>query len=172
MASEPRNFVEAFRDVAVPVLTRHPHLRVVWETGTKGEAYTLRILKNSPTGFDVGVEVQTYGLYPLAGDWHGSPLDITSPGMSIVEKCSWTLGVVRRLLSTDMRLRVRCAGGHPYKWLIEASTPKGRELYEETGLLLFRYFSARSEAVFQNDQLPPLGFTSGMTPFESIEPWQ
>ena len=169
MISEPRNFVEAFRDVADPILARHSQLRVAWESHPKGGGYTLRVFKSSPTGFDVGVEVQTYGLYPFAGEWHGSPWDITTPGTSVVAMCRYALGLIRALLSSDMRLRVRQAGGRPYKWCIEAATPTGWRLHEETGLLFFRFFSARSDQYFQNDQLPPLGFAAGTATLDSFE---
>lgn len=166
---EPRNFVEAFRDVATPILSRHPQLQIAWENHTKGGAYTLRVFKSSPIGFDVSVEVQTYGLYPFAGDWHGSPWDITTPETSVVAMCHNALGLMRALLSADTRLRVRHAGGRPYKWCVEVATPAGWELYEEAGLLLFRFFSARSEQVFQNELLPPLGFASGTAKLDSFE---
>lgn len=163
--------MEAFRGVADPILARHPELLFAWEDHPKGDGYTLRILKDSPTGFDVAVEVQTYGLYPFAGDWHGSPWDITTPRTNVLAMCGYALGLMRALLSTDMRLRVRHAGGRPYKWCIEAATPTGWQLREETGLLFFRFFSARSEYYFQNEQLPPLGFAAGtaaLDPFATV----
>jgi len=169
MSSEYRNFVEAFREVAEPVLARHPAIRFEWVSHRKGGGYTLRVFKNSPTGFDVGIEVQTYGLYPFGGDWHGSPWDITTPGTSVVAMCGYALGLVRALLSTDMRLRVRQAGGRPYKWGVEAATPTGWRLHEESGLIFFRYFSARTDQYFQNEQLPPLGFAAGTATLDSFE---
>lgn len=169
MASESRNFVETFRDVAVPVLARHPQLCVVWENLPDGEAYKLRIPKSSPTGFDVGVEVQTYGLYPFGGDWHGAPWDITTPGASVTEKCRHSLGLMRVLLSTDTRLRVRYAGGRPYKCIVEMATSTGWKVYEDVGsLFFFRFWTARSEQLFQNDKLPPLGFASGAMPLDAF----
>ena len=169
MITEPNNFVEAFRDIADPILAQHPQLRFTWDSHSKGTAYSLRILKASPTGFDVGMDVQTYGLYPFAGDWHGSPWDITTPGMSVVAMCRYALGQIRALLSADMRLRVRCAGGRPYKWCVECATPTGWVLHEETGLLFFRLFSIRSDEFFQNSQLAPLGFASGTATLDSFE---
>ena len=169
MTSEPNNFVEAFKVVADPILAKHPTLRFAWERHPKGAAYTLRIFKTLPTGFDIGMEVQTYCLYPFAGDWHGSPWDITTPGVPVVAMCRYALGLIRALLSADTRLRVRCAGGRPYKWCVESATPTGWALHEETGLLLFRFFSTRTDEFFQNTQLAPLGFAAGSAKLDSFE---
>ena len=171
MSSEHRNFIEAFKEAADPILARHPELRFAWENHQKDSGYTLRIFKTDSIGFDVGVEVQTYGLYPFAGEWHGSPWDVTTPGTTVLSMCGYALGLIRALLSSDMRLRVRYAGGRPYKWCIEVASPAGWRLHEETGLLLFRFWSARSEQYFQNRQLPPLGFGAGtgvLDPFETV----
>jgi hypothetical protein len=168
MSSEHRNFVEAFRGVADPVLERYPELRFAWESHPKGGGYTSRVCKTANTGFDAGVEVQTYGLYPFAGEWHGSPWDITTPGTTVRAMCGYALGLIRALLSSDMRLRVRYAGGRPYKWCMEVASPAGWRLHEETGLLFFRYWSARSDECFQNELLPPLGFADGTAGLDSF----
>jgi len=164
------NFVEVFRDVAEPILIRHPQLRFDWKNHPKAKAYTLRILKNSPTGFDVGVEVQTYALYPFAGDWRGAPWDVTTPDTTLIAMCNYSLGLLRSLLSTDTRLKARCAGGRPYKWAVEIAGPSGWKMHEASlKVIFFNYWATRSEQFFQNDQLPPLGFATGTTTLNSFE---
>jgi hypothetical protein len=84
--------------------------------------------------------------------------------------CNYALGMIRALLSTDMRLKARCAGGRPYKWGIEQSTPNGwiaRD--EQMALIFYNYFAARSERVFQNSQLPPPGFAAGTAKLDWFE---
>lgn len=168
MSSRSQDFIETFKGLAEPVLSRHPQLQFTWDNNPKNDAYTLRILKTSETGFDVGVEVQTYGLYVFAGDWHGATWDINTPNTSVIAMCRSALGYLRALLCNDTRLRVRSAGGRAFKWFLEVATPNGWAVSEEMGLLFFRFFSTRSEQTFQNEQLPPLGFTLGTVTLEAF----
>lgn len=64
------------------------------------------------------------------------------------------LGLARDLLSPAMRIRELCAGGKPYRWVMEYSDGAGWRGEQETGLLVWNYLGRRSERVYQNHALP------------------
>jgi hypothetical protein len=64
------------------------------------------------------------------------------------------LGLVRDLLSPDMRVVERRSGQHGYRWTLER-LESGRWLGEaRTGLLFWNYFGRRSEQIYQNRRFP------------------
>lgn len=61
---------------------------------------------------------------------------------------------MRDLLSPAMRLREICAGGNPYRWLLEAATNHGWRVEYKMGLLFWNFLGRRSERIYRNDHLP------------------
>ena len=172
---------EEFERQARAVLAGHPELGVRWSTISSGRGRELYIPKREPSGFDIVVQAETYGLYPFAGDWHGVPWELSSKDSRpiedrIAERCSELLGFVRTLLSVDAALHVHCAGRRPYKWILSFETESGRES-EECGLLFYNYFAEKRIESLQNRHLPsrytppnqPLRPTSGLTSGTSTE---
>ena len=146
------SIAEEFRRQAEAVLVRHPGLRHEWAV-EEGGALRLDFPADGPDGFPVQVlagegyanvfALGAHELFEAGGD--------EPPG----EVAAAALGLVRDLLSPDMRLRELSAGGRPYKWILEARDAGGGWRAEhETGLVFFNYFGARAERVYQNRQLP------------------
>ena len=110
----------------------------------------LRFPATSQDGFDVELAASSDGIVLNAGGFH---THFDQPG-DIEDQVTQALGLARDLLSTGMRLRERRAGGLPYRWTIEIATATGWQTDQSTGLLFWNYLGRRSEAVFQNQQLP------------------
>ena len=70
------------------------------------------------------------------------------------EVCASVLGLVRDLLSPDMRIREIRSRGRPFRWFVESRNGPAWQVEAETGLLVFNYLGKRSERVYQNRQLP------------------
>lgn len=68
--------------------------------------------------------------------------------------CGAAFGLVRDLLSSDMRVREHRAGGKPFRWTVESRTDTGWRLEWEGGRLFFNYLARRSTCLYQNHQLP------------------
>jgi hypothetical protein len=111
--------------------------------------WTLRIPRRSEQGFDVGVTCETYGLYPWAGGWHGTPWEF-GPRRTVQETCAACLGLVRRLLTAEARLRILEHGGRPSRWIMELREEGEWRLYEETGVLIYSCVDTRNERIMSN----------------------
>lgn len=140
---------EVFERYASELLSGDSRIRTKWES-IKGNGKRLTIYKIDESGFDIVVDAETYGLYPYAGDWHGSAWDW---GTSYDELCREFMGFVRTLLCEDSSLEVRYAGSWPYKWILSFPTEVGRESLE-TGLFFFNFVGKRSRRIFKNRHLP------------------
>jgi hypothetical protein len=123
---------------------------------------TLRFPRRTQTGFNVSIAAEAAGVEVAADTEDGGmhvrfdPTDYES-GDGLV---AHALGLVRDLLSTAMRLRVRAAGGTAYHWSLEATDASdgGNDHWrtEDTmGLLVWPFWRKRTERIFQNDMLVP-----------------
>ena len=137
------------RQEASSALAGHPDLRHEWSD--EGTVVTLRFPPADAHGFEVAVQAREGCLYVLMGRTHQPfDVDVRSPRVAVLA----ALGLIRDLLSPNMRLRELRSGGRPYRWFVESQDGTAWRLEAETGLLFFNYFGARSEHVFQNRQLP------------------
>ncbi len=142
--------IDAFRAMAEPRLDAE-NIAHTWEV--LDAKTVLRVPAASPTGFDVQVDCETYGLYVYADAWHGAPFEvgpITSTPQATAENC---LGFIRTLLSEDSSLLVTYAGAEPIRWRLSYATEAGEE-QEETGLLIFNFLAPRSQRTLVNKHLP------------------
>jgi len=64
------------------------------------------------------------------------------------------LGMTRALLCADTRVREFRAGGRPYRWVIEYKQGQAWRKVSITGLVFWRYFSKRTQHIYQNETLP------------------
>ena len=144
---------EAFFKVAGARLGEYPQLRHAWEGPEKSGRRVLSIPKQDTGGFDVRIECESYGLYPVADGWHGAPWD-NNPSVGTPEKIAeQCFGFLRTVLSPDAVLNVHFSAGKPYKWIL--SYPTGQlPVNDETGLLLFNYFGRREVREYRNRHLP------------------
>jgi hypothetical protein len=132
------------------VLARQPDLPHRWEQ--HGNDQELTFFASESTGFDVTVcfTPESVIVFARGAHRHFELID----GKDVESIAAEALGMVRDLLSPDMRVREYRASGSPYRWDIEIYTPDGWKTTESTGLILWNYFGRRSQQVFQNQILP------------------
>jgi hypothetical protein len=142
--------VDAFRALAEPRLMAD---RVAHDWQTRGPKTVLLVPAASPSGFDVQVESESYGLYVYADGWHGAPFEVGPLTQTPHETAESCLGFVRTLLCEDSSLLVTYAGRKPVRWVLTYSTEAGLER-EETGLLVFNFLAPRTQLTLVNKHLP------------------
>jgi hypothetical protein len=111
--------------------------------------WTLSIPRGRGRAFDAGLVCESYGIYPWAGGWHGSPWDF-GPQESTQRTCHAAVAFLQHVISPSARLRVLARGGKPYRWLLEFRDGATWTLYEETGSLVYNYLGRRSEQILAN----------------------
>lgn len=144
MTTYPSELHEQFEQAIVA----HPELSYRWE----GDM--LVFPSTSPTGFGIQIiaaddpgsidAVQVYTDTGIHQFFDGSPHEAVEDA----------LGLVRDLLSPDMRIRECCANGKPYRWILERRAADGWHRESIMGLFFWNWFGRRSERVYQNTQLP------------------
>ncbi len=130
-------------------LEKYPQVNYEWIQNS--ETKKLKIFKQDEYGFDIEINCESYGVYPIVDKWHGAPWDITV--MEPEEICDDCLEFVSSLLCSDSKLIVFYSNNKPYKWVL--SFPHdGKIVEEETESLFFNYFGRRKKSEFQNRILP------------------
>ena len=140
-----------FRQRAGEVLSLHSELSHRWKEDSSTRGATLLFPKQQPGGFDVLVSAHEEQLTVSTEGAHVHFDRADQEPEQIVEDA---LGLVRDLLSPDMRVRELHAGRTPYRWFIEAFDGETWRVEHVTGLLFWNYFGHRSEQIYQNDVLP------------------
>lgn len=112
----------------------------------------LTIKKKSEEGFDVIVrfEVESFLIDTDIG-WHDEF------GNS-EERLDWLMGVIRDLLSKNMRIRVISSNEHPYKWIVELFNNSKWGGFLVKHLMFWKILGKKSEKFYTNDILPPRDF--------------
>ena len=134
------------------IVTKHPRLQYMWAQNQPSVGTQLKFPKVAAEGFDIVLDISNADIVVRIGeldeafriDVHGGP------ALAV----RYALGLVRDLLSPAMRLRILSAGGRPYRWVLESSDDGVWKAENLTGRIFYRYFGRRSEAIFQNSQLP------------------
>lgn len=126
------------------ILVNNPALGHSWQTN--GE---LVFPPKGPDGFEVRLKPDSHGVIVLTDvgfheHFEGSP-------EQAVESA---LGLVRDLLSPDMRVREQRANGSGYRWILERRDGQDWKSESRTGLLLWNYLGRRGERIYQNRHLP------------------
>ena len=150
-------YTALLRSQAAPLLEHHPHLDHEWRDD--GQTLALIVPRRSPHSFDVSLAATAQGVQVAVSTESGGmhvpfdPRDYESADALI----GHALGLVRDLLSTDMRLRVLEAGGTPYRWYLESRDGTGWRTENTMGLLVWPFWRPRAERIFQNDALSRRG---------------
>lgn len=125
------------------IATQYPEVACRWQ----GDE--LVFPKTTEDGFEISLQPDSRGVIVLTDvglhvHVDGAPADAVQDA----------LGLVRDLLTPDMRIVELRAGGGGYRWRMER-LESGRWLVEaRTGLLFWNYFGRRSERTYQNRRLP------------------
>ena len=133
---------------APAILASEPLLRHEWRH--EPTRAVLSFPATTPQGFDVSLASTDEVIELEAGGLH-APFDDNPDPEELIRHA---LGLVRDLLSPVMRLRELVAGQMPYRWYLESRRGDVWVVEEEMGLLLWPYWSPRSERIFVNYTLP------------------
>jgi hypothetical protein len=141
---------QSFVHQAKEALSHYPQIKHEWSINADKGHCILNIPEESDSGFPITVQVRPKEIIIMAGGAHtnldldGNPDDLAAHA----------LGFVRDLLSPEMRIRERLAGGKPYKWIFELYQD-GHWIAEEwCGLFFWNYIGKRTEKIYQNRILP------------------
>ncbi len=136
-------YADELRSQARSILADHPDMPHHWRNDG------LVFSGSDLDGFEVTLQPDGQGIVVLTGvglheHVEGAPAEAVRDA----------LGLVRDLLSPDMRVRELRAGGRAYRWLLERRELDRWTCESQTGLLFWNYFARRSERVYQNRWLP------------------
>ena len=112
---------------------------------------TLTIPSSSPSGFEIRCEAEKEQITLHWGNWH-TPFELEASADQLVQDL---FGLVRDMLSTDMRLRELVAGSTPYRGFLESFDGAAWTIEQEMGLAFWNFFAKRTERIFTNTALPP-----------------
>ncbi len=112
----------------------------------------LTFKKKSSEGFDIIVSYEYDSIY-IGTDigWH----DEFSASK---ERLVWSMGVVRDLLTKNMRISEYLSNDKPYKWVVQIFENSEWLGFLVKFRLLWNYFGKRSEKIYFNDTLLPREF--------------
>ena len=140
----------SFAAQARAALAGHPGLAHHWEVDGAGCGSIH--FPAAPGGFEVAVEIEADQVTVHAGGAHDH-FECAPNEPDVAAVAAAALGLVRDLLSPDMRVRELRAGERPYRVHIERRSGQGWAVESTTGLLVWNYFAARSERIYQNRHL-------------------
>jgi hypothetical protein len=145
------DLVEQFLEYCRPILddpaTPTHSLRI----GDNRSFAILTFPTEKPDGFDVVVTVVRAHISVSAGVKARVHMDNGKSARDTVEAA---LGLIRDLLSPDMRVRQQYAGRQLYWAGIERFDGSEWKITSSTGLMFWNYFGKRSEKIFVNRQMP------------------
>src|SRR5262245_40368923 len=110
----------------------------------------LSLPARSPTGFDIRVDAQPDAITVTWGNWH-TRFEPTAGADALVEEL---FGLLRDMLSPDMRVRELHAGSKPYWGFLESFDGTRWSTEHQMGLILWNYLGRRSFRKFSNSVLP------------------
>jgi hypothetical protein len=120
---------------------------IVREWGERSDdMVVLRFPAQDRDGFDVEIHAFPHALTVYADLAHAEVEEALPPGELVRE----ALKRVQDLLSSRTRLRIRFAGGVPYRWRVEVLEDGEWQLDFMTALLFWNYLGRRSEVIRQN----------------------
>jgi hypothetical protein len=134
------SLVDELRRQVLAALTTTTSVSCDWST----DGSRLRFPRQDDSGFDVEVHATEHEIVVQAIGVHEHFEIAASSGPEV---CVRVLGLVRDLLSPDMRIREVRAGDKPVRWFMESFSDGRWSPEAETGLLFFNYISRRTERI-------------------------
>ena len=111
--------------------------------------------KNTVEGFDITVSSDKKFIYMFTDRGYHKQFEIIYP---LSETLTNVMGIVRDLLSKNMRIREYLTNKKPYKWTLEYFEDNQWKAEGSTTLIFWNYFGKKSEQVYFNDILPAREF--------------
>jgi hypothetical protein len=142
------NLPEAFRRYGTAVLAKNPEVAHEWSG--ESDSCGLSIPALSPDGFDIRFAVEPAAVTLYWGNWH-TRFEPTAGVDALVEEL---FGLLRDMLSSDMRVRELYAGPSPYRGFLESWDGTRWSAEQSMGLIFWNYFADRSVRTFSNSVLP------------------
>lgn len=139
---------EAVRRYGTAVLAKYPEIVHAWfaEPGS----CDLSIPASHTNGFDIRLSAEPDAITLHWGNWH-TRFEPTAGTDTLVEA---VFGLLRDMLSSDMRIRELCAGHNPYRGFLESYDGSRWSREKEMGLIFWNYFAERSVRTYSNSTLP------------------
>lgn len=139
---------QTFRRRGTSLLAGYPTIAHRWSAGAAG--CELFVPAASAKGFDIAFTVSPAGVVLNWGRWH-SPFEPDGEIEAFVEHL---FGLLRDLLSPDMRIRELWAWPSPYRGYLESFDGARWSSEEEMGLIFWNYLGRRSQRIYSNSVLP------------------
>ena len=139
------NLPDSFRRYGTTVFSRNPEIVHVWSL--EPNRCELSIPARSENGFDIRFEIDLNAVTLYWGNWH-TRFESTD---RLVEDL---FGLLRDMLSPDMRVRELCANSNPYRGFLESYDGSRWSTEYEMGLIFWNYFGKRSVRTYSNTILP------------------
>jgi hypothetical protein len=107
--------------------------------------------KNSPNGFDIILSYDKNFIYLNTNTgFHYYPNIINDFEQTLIE----VMGLVRDLLSNNMRLKEFLSNNTPYKWSLQCYDDGEWKDEAYTKLIFWNYLGKKSERIYSNNILP------------------
>jgi len=135
-------FVKTIKEI----LATYPEVKHTWSIDDDEDHCILDIPKQKNDGFDITVEVFPKEIIIIAAGAH-IHFDLKESYEKLVQS---SFGLVRDLLSPNMRIREMLSANRPYKWYIETLHSTKWTVEESNGLFFWNYFGKKSEKIYQN----------------------
>ena len=142
------NLPESFRHYGATVLARNSEIAHEWSIEPDGCGLSIPAL--SPNGFDIQFETEQGAVTLYWGNWH-TRFEPTADVDKFIEDL---FGLLRDMLSPDMRVRELYAGPHPYRGFLESYDGVHWSTEHEMALIFWNYFGKRSVRTYSNLRLP------------------
>lgn len=142
------NLPESFRRYGASVLAKNVEIAHTWST--EPDFCALDIPASSPKGFDIRFEIELDAVTLYRGNWH-TRFEPTGGIDALIERL---FGLLRDMLSSNMRIRELCAGPSPYRGLLESFDGTHWSTEHAMGLIFWNYFGRRSVRTYSNSILP------------------
>ena len=139
---------ETLQQYGMAVFAQNPEIVHVWSA--EPDYCDLSIPASDANGFDIRVTAEADAITLHWGNWH-TRFEPTTGDDTLVEA---VFGLVRDMLSSDMRIRELCADHKPYRGFLESYDGKRWSAEHSMGLIFWHYFANRSVRTYSNSALP------------------
>ena len=139
----------AFYDYGKEILAGPPEFEHSWSI--EPGYCLLTVPAASPESFEIEVAVEKKMATVAWGNWHTHFWPDGDADEFVVD----LFGLLRDMLSSDMRVRELQAAGYPYRGFLESFDGQRWSTEEEMGLVFWNYFGKRSEKIYSNALLSP-----------------
>ncbi len=145
------HFAEVFRQYGIARFADYPEIGHDWSVSR--ENCGLFVPASSESGFDIGFVVEPTVVTVNWGNWH-SHYDLDEYRGGAEAFIADLYGLLRDMLSPDMRVRELRARSTPYRGFLESFDGTRWSVEQENGLLFWNYFGRRSVVTYSNSVLP------------------